>query len=408
VKVSNIHHSVIVLLLISAGIVQASADETKVPPGQSMDSPSAKAKRSMAGRIGCTHVKGSYNFTDKDYLSEGADEILATGMRVIKLWLNKPAGNYPYNSYYPDYDNLVDIARDPHFQKLFAKPFRTYIINAYSHHEDTQSYYRKGLTELQYTFEKREFYELAKYLLTAYRGTGKIFVLQHWEGDWDIRPKESRRPPEDPAPVAIEGMIRWLNARQDGVNLARREVADSDVKVYHACEVNLVEMAIEGKKSVTNDVVPHTYCDLYSYSAYDTIHYARNEETLEEARQRFRAALDYLASKAPDSADFGNKNIYIGEFGQPEVKSHQDREITPEKSMRVIRMTTQEALGWGCPYVVYWQVYDNESRVYHRRPRNDEVRGFYLIKPDGTRAPAWYYFVSLLKPESSTDIKSRR
>jgi hypothetical protein len=52
---------------------------------------------------------------------------------------------------------------------------------------------------------------------------------------------------------------------------------------------------------------------------------------------------------------------------------------------------------------VYWQVYDNESRAQGRRPNNNEVRGFYLIKPDGTHAAAWDYFTSLLaRPPGAT------
>ncbi|MHC4443797.1 MAG: hypothetical protein ACYTF1_05955 [Planctomycetota bacterium] len=363
----------------------------------------AKAtEKSLADRIGCTHVTGKYNFTDKDFLNEGADTILSTGMRVIKIWLNNPAKNYPFNSYYPDYDRLVEIAKDPHYMELFNKPFTTIIMAAYSHHGDNQHYFRKGVTDLEYALEEDEFYELTKYLLTAYRGTGKTFVLQHWEGDWAIRPEGERRPPQEPPPRAIAGMIDWLNARQAGVNRGREEVGDTDVKVYHACEVNLVEMALEGKVSVTNDVVPHTVCDLYSYSAYDTIHYARRDPVW--GREKFKSALDYLASKAPDSKDFGDKNIYIGEFGCPLVRSYQDREIDREQNLRVLRMTVKEALCWGCQYIVYWQVYDNETRIYHRRPGNDEVRGFYLIGPDGMRAPVWDYFSSMLNSAGSGNV----
>ncbi|UCD27458.1 MAG: hypothetical protein JSV03_10065 [Planctomycetota bacterium] len=383
------------LMLLSTAGVEVNGQSARPSVSQLTKN---KIPKSLADRLGCTHCQGSYNFTDKDYLNEGADEILATGMRVIKIWLNKPRGNYPFNSDYPDYEDLVDIVRDPNFRKLFAKPFSTFILTAYSFPE-AQDHFRFGVDEERYSGEVQQFYKLTKYLLTAYRGTGKTFVLQHWEGDWAIRPAEDRQPPKDPTPTAIEGMIRWLNGRQEGVDKARKEVGDSDVNVYHACEVNLVEIAMEGKKSVTNDVVPYTHCDLYSYSAYDTINYARWDPGLLKAPKLFRRALDYLASKAPDSKDFGDKNIYIGEFGQPSVRSERDWTANEQNSLRVIRMTVEESLDWGCPYIVYWQVYDNERRVYHRRPGNDEVRGFYLIKPDGTRAPAWYYFTSLLNGE---------
>ena len=63
-------------------------------------------------------------------------------------------------------------------------------------------------------------------------GTGKTFVLQHWEGDWAIR--GNYKPEETPTPQAIEGMAAWLNARQDGVDAARKAVEAKNVHVYHA------------------------------------------------------------------------------------------------------------------------------------------------------------------------------
>lgn len=347
-----------------------------------------------AERIGCTHVAGRYNFTDKDFLNEGADRILESGMRVIKVYLNSPDKNYPFNSDWPAFRTTVQMARHPYYRALFDKPFKTFIMTTYSRPSGPVAEWRKGFTDRDCDQARRAFSELTQYLMRTYRGTGKTFVLQHWEGDWAVRGNFSKEPKDDPSEQAIEGMVRWLNARQDGVNQGRAAVRDSDVKVYHACEVNLVDLAMQGRPTVTNNVVPRTYCDLYSYSAYDTIHWATAD--IEKGRELFRKALDYLAAKAPDSPAFGDKNVYVGEFGWPEVVSKQDPTTSTAAAMNVIRMSVETALAWGCPYVVYWQVYDNESRVTDRRPTNDQVRGFYLIKPDGQRAAAWDYFTSLI------------
>ena len=96
---------------------------------------------------------------------------------------------------------------------------------------------------------------------------------------------------------------------------------------------------------MTSHVLPQTRCDLYSYSAYDTC----------VDGKRFRAALDYLAARCPDSPTFGAKNVYIGEFGIPE------NEHGTTASLAATRRTAQEALAWGCPYIVYWQLYDNAT-----------------------------------------------
>jgi hypothetical protein len=162
--------------------------------------------------------------------------------------------------------SLVEIAQSPYFRQLFDKPFTTYILMCFSVGNDA-GYWRKGLTKEQKQDEQRQFYELAKYLLSAYKGTGKTFVLQHWEGDWLIRGNYDRN--IDPKPEAISGMIDWLNARQAGVNRAREEVGTRGVRVYHAAEVNRVVASMkEGRPGVVNTVLPRTKLDLVSYSAW--------------------------------------------------------------------------------------------------------------------------------------------
>lgn len=163
----------------------------------------ARKKPPLRDIIGVTHVKGLYYLTDEDYLNEGAEQILALGSRVIKVWFHKPQESYPYNSDWPRMDTLVEIAKSPYFAELFDKPFTTYIMMCFSMGRPA-AYWRKGITEQQKADEKRQFYELTKYLLTAYKETGKKFVLQHWEGDWLIRGGFDKK--VDPDPVAIKGM----------------------------------------------------------------------------------------------------------------------------------------------------------------------------------------------------------
>jgi hypothetical protein len=345
----------------------------------------------VADRIACTHVSGRYNFTKKDFLNEGADAILATGMRVIKLYLHNPANHYKFNSNWPEFRSLTQMARDPHYRAVFAKPFSTYIMTAFSVGVPNSP---EHYSDERYAEDVRQFEELTAYLLRAYKGKGKTFILQNWEGDWAVGWKPDLK--EEPSEKAIQGMTRWMNARQEGVDRARAAFPNTDVKVYHACEVNLVAQAIKGRRTVTNDVLPRTHCDLYSYSAYDTIGIAGDD--FAKGQAAFRAALEHMASKAPPSKAFGHNNVYVGEFGWPEVASKQDPSASTAKSLNVIRMTVETALDFGCPYIVYWQLYDNEARS-KERPTNSDVRGFYLIKPDGTHAAAYDYFASLLKPE---------
>jgi len=131
---------------------------------------------------------------------------------------------------------------------------------------------------------------------------------------------------------------------------------------------------------VTNDVLPQTKCDLYSYSAYDVPTHDP---------EKFKAALDYLASKAPG----GKEKIYVGEYGAP------DNVVGgPEEQDKRIRSATQTALDWGAKYIVYWELYCNEAKEKLKegaRPDDKDMRGFWLIRPDGSRPPVTDYFIDL-------------
>ena len=103
-----------------------------------------------------------------------------------------------------------------------------------------------------------------------------------------------------------------------------------------------------------------------------------------------RSALDYIARHTPDREPFGARNVYIGEFGLPE------NDFSSSEVKTTVRNTIKTALDWGCPYVVYWQLYCNEAR--HRPVSdNDDVRGFWLIRPDGSRGAAWAELHGLLR-----------
>jgi hypothetical protein len=352
------------------------------------------AAEDVGGRLGSAHVAGAYSVGRGDFLHQGADDVLATGMRVLKVYLLRPAVFYPHGGGWPDgFESPAAIARHPRYRSLFAKRFHTFVLTAYSTVGSDEHYFRGGVSDAQYAAEREQFRELAAYLLDAYRGTGKTFVLQNWEGDWAVRGTFCADPACAPTPLAVEGMVRWLAARQEGIDAARAG-AVSDVRVLHACEANLAVAAMQGQVTVINDVFPRTRCDLYSYSAFDTIGAATVDPELGWSRALFRSTLDYIAAHAPDSAGFGNRNVMVGEFGWPEVLSADDPDASTEKSLRVLRLTVEEALEWGCPYILYWQVYDNEAR--RRPPTNADVRGFYLVRPDGTSSAARLYFARLL------------
>lgn len=348
--------------------------------GAAFGEQAAAPKASLREILGVAHVAGAYNpgGGTQDFLNKGAEDILALGSQTIKVWFADPATSYPFNSQWPErFDTLVEMAKHPYYRALFDKPFRHYILLTYSLGRP-EHYWANGISDAEKADEQQQFHALAKYLLTAYRGTGKTFILQHWEGDWAIRGHYDSE--KDPVPGAFEGMAAWLNARQAGVDQARGEVSANDVHVYHAAEVNLVLISMNnGRPGVTNRVLPHTNLDLVSYSCWDAV--SKGEE--------LRRALDYIAAQMPDRAPFGNKNVYLGEYGWPES------DAPMETVQAAVRNAVNTAIDWGCPYAIYWETYCNEPK---RKPveKNEDARGFWLIKPDGSKAWAWQYLHGVL------------
>ncbi|HBG27688.1 MAG: hypothetical protein A2Y10_10205 [Planctomycetes bacterium GWF2_41_51] len=342
--------------------------------------------------LGVTHVAGKYCLTKRDYLNEGADQILALGSRVIKIWFyakrhEHPKNVYSYNSDWPEVNTLVEGAQLPYFQALFNKPFSTYILVVTSLGR-VEDYWRNGITDQQAEDETKQFYELTKYLLNKYAGSGKTFILQHWEGDWMVRDKVD--PDIDPKPESLANMVIWLNARQAGVNKARQEIGCDGVNVYHAAEVNRVVSSMEqGRTNMVTHVLPHIRVDLISYSAWDSaVEDWNNPES-------FKKALDYIAEKVVDSEVFGNRNVYLGEFGWPENL------YGIEGVKKAVPQAVTTAINWGCPYIVYWQLYCNDLGSSEKSPpihNNEDVRGFWLIRPDGSKSWLWHYFSNLLNP----------
>lgn len=342
--------------------------------------------------IGSSHVIPRYYFGSKDCLNEGADRLLAMGSKVIKIWYYNGAETpnimYPWNSTWPtNIYSLVQGLSVPHFSTLFNKPFKTFVLNVASMVNPTNPYYWKdNITPAQLAQEEQEFYLFAKALLTNFQGSGKTFVLQHHEGDWHLRGHTDAT--IDPDPAAISRMIQWLNARQRGVTKARNELQVQNVKVYHAAEINLVVKSMQdGKPNMVNKVLPFTNLDLVSYSCYDACLNAAVGDN-----QLLFDALKFIKLNMPDNSFFGNNNVYIGEYGAPE------NQYSATQISAIMSNTVNAGVAEACPYIIYWQLYDNElvnPTTTLPVTNNSDVRGFWLIRPDGSQSPHYNYLYSL-------------
>lgn len=353
--------------------------------------------------IGATHVSGTYHFTDSDFLNEGAKELTEMGTDVIKLWFHRMGEKYPYNSEWKDeYASMVEVAKTPYVREVFDRPFSTYVLLAHSFHKGPWVTFQNGLTSSDIRDLEKRFEALTRHLLENYDGTGKTFVLQNWEGD-----NLAQKQPADPLPDDVARHFRrWLNARQTGVERARDKV-ESDVTVLHAAEVNYVlDAKNAGTNRVINKVIPETEVDLVSYSAWEMgdqlvgANWApghNGEIQFDEAEKVVTKTLDYIESQAPEINDYvagslteRQSNIYLGEFGSPFQQQGE------ETAMDIIRPVLEHSLDWGIRWALYWELYCNEKTVEGEVTNNEDVRGFYLIRPDGSHAPSYDYLSSVL------------
>ena len=272
-------------------------------------------------------------------------------------------------------------------------PFSTFILEAM---DVDASYWKAGMPIDKQLAVQTEFYDLTKYLLQTYKNTNKKFILQNWEGDNALAISKI-----EPAQLhtALDGMTKWCNARQEGVNKARKEMGSVGVLVAHCFEMNIVlpdPGTAESTVLVVDSVVPNTYSDLYSLSSWGT--------RLPGDEYKLTAKLNYIASKAPDSKLYGPKNVMLGEFGRDEISgwnasvpfNAQSGELQRVSIANQIKYATE----WGVPYLVYWQIFCNETRTgvaftKGDNMQNNQMKGFWLIRADGTYTPTWNYFKTL-------------
>ena len=322
-------------------------------------------------------------------LFDGAQDAHRLGFRTFKVAMSAQVVNPGWRFYslpaaeLAPVRDLVALAKLDVFRRTLALPFQTFVITADAIGEGAcwSSLAAPGeagkprpvdtpLTGPQKVAMYRQIHDLAYYLLTTYKGTGKVFILQDPETDWRVVPYTDER--LDPSDVALDNAYNYLWARQQAVNDARREAKAEGVYVYHCVEVNLVKKAMAGGKTVANTILPRLDCDLVGYSAYDTS--ATNDGS-------FVRAVAYLRRTAKPSFAFGRNQVIITEIGAHE-RTHPDAPQTLRSML--------EAATLRVPWVVQWALYDNEAtRVVNGASEpvyeavESDLTGLWVRRPNG-------------------------
>lgn len=353
------------ILFVGAGAVGVAAPADNAPP--------------FSLAVGTQSIGVRYKFTAESALVESAEQIAALGSDTLKIALTP--------SYAKDYlmerdagiRSLMDLLKArPDFEKVMDMPFRNIMLWVYPF-SDTKSAFKTGeIGEVEAGKIYREIYDFTTHLLKRYSGSGKTFYLGNWEGDWHML-REIYDYNLDPAPEAIRGTIQWFNLREKAVADARRDTPHDGVKVYFYVELNHVRKAMDhDRPTIVNRVLPHIRTDFVSWSSYDV---TKPAAVLggEEGRALVFKALDYIEAHLPKS-DITGRRVFIGEYGF-ELASFKDADLQRKYTASIMKW----ALEWGCPFVLYWELYCNEVE-----PATGGSRGYWLIDDQGVRQPVWF------------------
>jgi len=125
-----------------------------------------------------------------------------------------------------------------------------------------------------------------------------------------------------------------------------------------------------------------------------------------------------LKQRRPMQRENQKTKLILGEFGASETAQTGDRSWkyadklsaeTARRQREVIQIQTDIALEHGLEYIVYWQIYCNDARsdiknIMTRQAAidgvhasNDQLKGYWAIRADGSYTEVYKYFHGLLK-----------
>lgn len=328
--------------------------------------------------VGTQTIGVRYQFTDESALLETARRILELGSDTLKIAVGP---NYEENYRFrkdPEIRSVMDLVRKfPDYERVMDLPFRNVMLWIYPFADRMSGFNQGEIPPDEAEAIHREIRDFTSHLLRRYSGTGKTFFLGNWEGDWHLL-KLNYDYELDPTPESIRGAIQWFNLRQKAIADAIRETEHHDVRVYYYVELNHVRKSMEaGRPTIVNTVLPHIRTDFVSWSSYDVTTKAAMRGG-RDGEKMVIDALDYIERHLPPS-DIKGKRVFIGEYGF-NLEQAGDPGKQAEYSRRIMRW----GLKWGCPFVLYWELYCNEINEAGRH------RGFWLIDKQGVEQPAWH------------------
>ena len=243
---------------------------------------------------------------------------------------------------------------EPYQRALSVKSLQVVMFTAY----DFTSYPRQRYLDPEFLEANRqhvfdEYRDLAEAIMQTYSGTGRVFVISHWEGDNQVYCGSSYKYQtidderysclyQDP-PKRLKGIEEWLTIRQQAIAEGRKlavAAGAKNVEVYHAVEFNTIfttrrvsGASIRSKeyKGLLDTVIPAVHPDLCSYSAWESANRNRMTKDLQDIVK--------ACTPAP---------VIIGEIG---IKENPDKRYS--KMIASLR-----PLKDNIPFVFFWQAFE--------------------------------------------------
>ena len=329
--------------------------------------------------VGTQTIGAKYRFTEESLLVETAKAIHELGCDTLKIAVTPRYTDDYMMSRNPEINSALDlITVKPAFRQVMDMPFRNVMLWLYPFSDTKSGFFKGEIPKSEAEAIYREVYDFTAFLLKTYSGSGKSFFIGNWEGDWHML-KEVYDYNLDPTPETIKGAIEWFNLRQKAIADAVKETPHRNVHVYYYIELNHVRKSMDDDRpTIVNRVLPHIKTDYVSWSSYDVTTEAAKLGG-EKGRQRVLDALDYIEKHLPES-DIPGKRVFVGEYGF-HLGQVENADIQRSCSTSIMKW----CLEWGCPFILYWELYCNEIE-----PATNEHRGYWLIDKSGQKQPAWY------------------
>ncbi len=349
------HHRRTAQSLVAAAALSLTLNAPALAQGQARCAADPEAAaRSYNYILGTQAIGGHYQHGTGNRLLEQAQQVKGMGSNLLKVSLARGAApNYgSVEAARKAKTTLEYVQASPELQQALDMDFTLYQAWV---HSFTDANWRDGVSMAEARLYYDEMYGLTAWLLKRYSGTGKVFMLGNWEGDWLLLGGQKRE--ADPSPTAVEGMVAWMKIRQLAIDNARAAVAHKDVAVYHYIEVNLVKKAMAGRASIALSVLPQANPDLVSYSAYEAIKQSP-EPDLTSIRQPLEQTLAYLEAQLPPKKGLPFKRrVFIGEYGYHADKS---KPLSVKQQYMKSRFVMESAVALDLPFALIWQMYNNE------------------------------------------------